>query len=228
MTGMLASVENLAEALCVLDIGPDIIDLKAPALGALGALPVDTVREIVATINKRCPVSATVGDLPMQAQTVLPAVEAMAATGVDYVKIGFFPGDGWNQTVAALQPVTARGSRLIAVLFGDQKPALSFIKALSEAGFTGVMLDTMDKNSGSLTQVYPRASLCEFVAEARRHGLICGLAGSLRQTDIPPLLDLRPDYLGFRGALCVRHERTARLDKDAALAIRVCFSQSKG
>ena len=38
MTGMLASVNSVAESLLVLSAGVDIIDLKQPALGALGAL----------------------------------------------------------------------------------------------------------------------------------------------------------------------------------------------
>lgn len=223
MTLMLASVGNRAEALCVLEAGADIIDLKNPAAGALGALPVETVKEVVAAINGLRPVSATVGDLPMQPQTVREAVEAMAATGVDYVKIGFFPGGDWQGTLHALEPVAARGVALVAVLFGDQKPDLAWLEALSMAGFRGAMLDTCDKQAGSLTQVCSLEALRDFVAEAKAHGLLCGLAGSLRRADIPRLLDLNPDYLGFRGALCGRHERTAGLDPDAVRAVRNCF-----
>jgi len=228
MTGMLASVENLDEALCVLEAGADIIDLKAPSLGALGALPLDTVREIAAALNGRRPASATVGDLPMDPRTVRPAVEAMAATGVYYVKIGFFPGGDWDGTIAALAPVAARGVRLVAVLFGDRQPDLAYVKTLSAAGFHGVMLDTQDKGGGSLTQVCAPENLRGFVAEAKAHGLLCGLAGSLRLADIPPLLKLRPDYLGFRGALCRQHERTASLDASAVRAIRACLPPASG
>jgi len=223
MTGMLASVENLAEALSVLAAGADIIDLKAPALGALGALPVERVRGIVAALAGRRPVSATVGDLPMEPGTVRQAVEAMAATGVDYVKIGFFPGGDWAATMAALAPVAAQGVRLVAVLFGDQSLKLSYVEALSQAGFRGVMLDTLDKRGGALTQVCTLENLRDFVAEAKAFGLLCGLAGSLREADVPLLLNLRPDYLGFRGALCRQHERTAALDLDAAQTIRACI-----
>jgi len=223
MTGMLASVENLAEALCVLEAGADIIDLKAPAAGALGALPVDRVAAIVAALDGRRPASATVGDLPMRPQTVRPAVEAMAATGVDYVKIGFFPGGDWDATVDALAKVAARGVRLVAVLFGDQSLKLSYVEALSAAGFRGVMLDTQNKRGGSLTQVCALEDLRDFVAEAKAHGLLCGLAGSLREADIPLLLSLRPDYLGFRGALCWQHARTGALDASAVRTIRACI-----
>ena len=102
MTGMLASVNSLIEARLVLQVGVDIIDLKQPDQGALGALALVDVKEIVAEVNSRCPVSATIGDLPLQAQAVYNATKAMAETGVDYVKIGFFPGGDWQTTLDKL------------------------------------------------------------------------------------------------------------------------------
>jgi hypothetical protein len=41
--------------------------------------------------------------------------------------------------------------------------------------------------------------------------MISGLAGSLRLADIPLLLPLAADYLGFRGALCEGGERVEGL-----------------
>lgn len=224
MTGMLASVGNQAEALVVLEAGADIIDLKAPAAGSLGALPGEEVRSIVARLGGQRPFSATVGDLPMDPNRVLEAAENMAATGVDYVKVGFFPGGDWSGTIRALALLAARGTRLVAVLFGDQNPDLARVAELAEAGFAGAMLDTMDKQRGSLTQVCAPDYLRAFVAETQSHDLLCGLAGSLRSSDIPPLLELRPDYLGFRGALCRQHQRTAALDADAVHSIRALIS----
>ena len=220
MTGMLASVANLAEAQIVLDVGVDIIDLKSPSDGALGALPVETVSMIVQALAGQCPVSATVGDLPMHPQRVREAVESMATTGVDYVKIGLFPGGDWRQTVLGLRPVAQRGVRLVAVLFGDQRPQLSQLAELSEAGFCGAMLDTLDKRSGSLLQACDLLFLADFVREAKACHLLCGLAGSLTPSDIPSLLKLGADYLGFRGALCLQRDRTAHLDRMAVLAIK--------
>lgn len=220
MTGMLASVENLAEARCVLATGADIIDLKAPALGALGALPTERVAEIVAALGGQKPISATIGDLPLEPLSVAAAVDAMAATGVDFVKIGLFPGGQWKETVAALEPAAWRGLKLVAVLFGDHRPDLGQVEILAEAGFAGVMLDTQDKARGPLPQVCELEYLRDFVAEAKAHRLLSGLAGSLRLTDIPFLLNLRPDYLGFRGALCERMMRTSALDADAVRAVR--------
>lgn len=218
-TGLLASVASLAEARLVLEGGADIIDLKNPAAGALGALDHETVRLIVEALAATKPVSATVGDLPMQPAVVLQAVEAMASTGVDYVKIGFFPGGDWAGCLAALAPA-ARRRRLIAVLFADQPPQPSWLEAIAAAGFAGAMLDTMDKTQGGLRQRLDAATLAEFVRQARELGLLCGLAGSLCCEDIAHLLPLQPDYLGFRGALCESSRRTAGLSLPAVARIR--------
>lgn len=225
MTGMLASVSNLDEALLVEGLGVDVVDLKQPARGALGALDLDSVAAIVAALRPQTVVSATVGDLPMQADTVLEAVVAMAATGVDYVKIGFFPGGDWPGCIDRLAALTAN-QRLIAVLFADTRPDFSAVAALADAGFSGVMLDTMDKSAGSLLQWLTRDQLREFVGLARSRSLLTGLAGSLRLEDIATLLPLNADYLGFRGALCQRHQRVAELDADRVKAIRLHLAAS--
>jgi uncharacterized protein (UPF0264 family) len=225
MTGMLASVNSVDEAALVLSVNVDIIDLKQPAKGALGALETDLVKKIVAEIDGRCPVSATVGDLPMQPEIVFNAAKAMAATGVDYIKIGFFPDGDWQGTMEKLSTLTfPRRSvgtmALIAVLFADARPDIAIINALKNAGFKGVMLDTIDKKNGSLTQVMAKTDIAQFVRLAKAHQLICGLAGSLRLEDIPELITYQPDYLGFRGALCLQHNRTAQLNKQSVIQIK--------
>lgn len=219
MTGMLASVNSIAEALLVFNAQVDVIDLKQPERGALGALDTDVVRQIVLEIAGRCPVSATVGDLPMQPELVFNAVTAMAHTGVDYVKIGFFPEGDWYATVEKLAQLTPQ-TALIAVLFADAQPDFAIITALQQAGFAGVMLDTMDKHKGSLTQVMTHTDIAQFVALAKSHSLLCGLAGSLRLTDIATLIPYQADYLGFRGALCEQHQRTGQLNQQAIAQIK--------
>ena len=227
MTGMLASVNSLAEALLVLSADVDIIDLKQPALGALGALDIATVKQIVAGIDGRCPVSATIGDLPMQPDPVFNAVKAMAETGVDYIKIGFFPGDDWQGTVKKLSALTEQNLALIAVLFADTQPDLAIMRLLKDAGFTGVMLDTMNKQKGSLTELMAKMEIAQFVTQAKDRQLLCGLAGSLRLEDIPELMPYKADYLGFRGALCQEHNRVGQLNKQAVMQIKSAIINNK-
>lgn len=220
MSGMLASVNSLAEALLVERFNVDVIDLKQPAQGALGALDTGTVAKIVASLAPGTVISATVGDLPMQPGLVSEAVEAMAVTGVDYVKIGFFPGGDCSECIERLAKIADHGHALIAVLFADTRPDLTIIESLRHAGFSGVMLDTMDKQQGSLTQLMSHAELTNFVRIAKSHSLLTGLAGSLSIDDIPGLLALDADYLGFRGALCRQRTRTAELDSQQIAEIR--------
>ena len=56
-------MRNTDEAETVLGAGADIIDLKDPGRGTLGALDLDAIWAFVSHVDGRVPVSATVGDL---------------------------------------------------------------------------------------------------------------------------------------------------------------------
>ncbi|MEO1878538.1 MAG: (5-formylfuran-3-yl)methyl phosphate synthase [Methylococcales bacterium] len=223
MTKMLASVNSLEEAQFILETSVDIIDLKQPKSGALGALSIATVKQIVQKVNQQKPVSATIGDLPMQADLIFDAVSAMSETGVDYIKIGLFPDGNWQETLTKLRLLTQQGHQLIAVLFADTQLDFHIIEVLKQNGFTGVMLDTMNKSSGTLPQLMSFGELHTFVKTANNAGLFCGLAGSLKSKHIPELLTLKPDYLGFRGALCEQHNRTATLHAESTQKVLSYF-----
>ena len=214
MTQLLASVKSLDEARIALEYGADIIDLKDPANGALGALPLDTVARVVRMVGGRRTVSATLGDLPMQPQILCETAAQIAATGVDFIKVGFFCAA--KDCIAAL----AGHARLIAVLFADRSPDLNLRADFADAGFAGVMLDTAGKTNGNLRSQMDAPALQEFVQRAQALGLVTGLAGSLRLADIPDLIKLGPDYLGFRGALCAGTERNRGLEASRVSALR--------
>jgi uncharacterized protein (UPF0264 family) len=224
--GLLASVADLAEVELALPHA-DLIDLKDPARGALGAWPRARIGEAVRLVAGRKPVSATVGDLPPVADMLGDAAMATAAEGVDLVKLGFFAGGDHRALAGALAPVAARGVALVTVLMADQDPDLELVSGLAAAGFRGVMLDTADKAAGGLLEYQAPARLASFVATARAHGLLTGLAGSLRLDDIATLAPLGPDFLGFRGALCERG-RTAALAPARLAAVRAAIDASGG
>lgn len=207
-----------------LGAGADIIDLKDPHQGALGALDLETIEACVRGVAGRAPVSATVGDLPLQGEIIRDAVVATAASGVDYVKLGLFPGDG-ESSLNLLQAETLR-VRLILVLFADALPDFDAVAAASRIGAEGVMLDTLGKTAGSLLEHVSLDALARFVAAAKAEGLMVGLAGSLRASHVPELLALEPDLLGFRGALCRKGARAQSLDPVACAAIRALIPQT--
>lgn len=225
MTRLLASVRCVEEAAFVLSNGADIIDCKEPGQGALGALPVATVAQVVSLVAEKKPVSATVGDLPMRPRLLRVAVEAMAHTRVTFVKVGFFPGPYSKRCIDELAKLTPR-VRVVAVLFADRTPELDLVERLARAGFAGVMLDTADKASGGLRSHMSIESLAAFVQSARGHGLLAGLAGSLKIEDVAALLPLAPDYLGFRGALCADAARTGNLSAARCAAIRAAIDEA--
>jgi uncharacterized protein (UPF0264 family) len=228
---MLASVRDVREAQIVLDAGVEVIDLKQPSDGALGALPPDVIRAVVRQVAGRATTSATAGNIDPDAVALQAAMAAIAATGVDIVKAGLFPA-GWEQGGRDYDAVRAclgalealPGVRRIAVMFADLAPSLEMVEAVADAGFDGVMVDTAFKQGRSLCDVADGAWLAEFVARARACGLMCGLAGSLRAGHIGALAAHAPDYLGFRGALCVGSRRAQQLDSDAVAAVRRALS----
>jgi (5-formylfuran-3-yl)methyl phosphate synthase len=200
MTKMLASVRSPAEARIALAGGADIIDLKEPTSGVLGRLPDETIVAILCAFRGRRPTSATIVDVPLEPGPVVAAVERMATTGVDIVKLGFFAGDPAS-TLAALVPLVRGGLRLAGVFFADRAPDLDLVERCADAGFFGVMLDTGDKAAGPLTRHMSKVALARFIDRAHRRGLLAGLAGSLSAAEVPDLAGLGPDYLGFRSAL---------------------------
>lgn len=219
MTALLASVMSAEEAELAVQAAVDIVDLKDPRFGALGALAPAEVRKAVQRVAGSRPVSATIGDLEMRPEIVAEAVQRTGALGVDFVKIGLFPGGDPEACIAALADDVAKGLRLVAVLFADRTPDFGFVECLAAHGFVGVMLDTAGKAGGGLRRHLSEADLAAFVARARGAGLFSGLAGSLALSDIPPLLGLGADYLGFRGALTAGG-RDAALDPAALAAVR--------
>jgi FolB domain-containing protein len=219
MTRMLASVTSPEEAEIALAGGADIIDLKDPALGALGAVTPEVIQTTVRAVAKRRLVSAVAGDLPMQPDLVTQAVRNIAATGVDYVKLGIFPGGDAPACIKELTGIAAQ-TKLIAVFFADTSLDLSLLPLLKRSGFAGAMIDTQDKAAGPLLNHLDMPRLQSFVENCHAIGMIAGLAGSLEAPDVPRLLVLAPDLLGFRGALCGPGGRTAALDLGRTQAIR--------
>jgi FolB domain-containing protein len=219
MTLMLASVATPGEAEAVSAGGADIIDLKNPSQGALGALDPSVAAEIVRAIAGRRHVSATAGAAHPSPDVAVAAVASMSQTGVDYVKVGLSSDQAGAECIRALGALTDK-IQLVGILFADRKPDLGLLPLMAEQGFRGAMLDTAAKGSGRLLDHMGVAALDRFVGQCRDVGLKSGLAGSLEAPDVPRLLPLRPDYLGFRGALCHGRVRDGDIDVASVRLIR--------
>ena len=219
MTAFLASVSNMTEADLVLRSDVDILDLKDVETGSLGVLPAWRWRQIASCYRHRVLISATLGDPPYVWERLRRLASMAARAGVHFVKVGLCD----DTDIAVVNRLVLYLSRMrvgvvVVFLVGEKLPDLSRLPLIGRV--SAVMLDTTDKQAGRLTRRLSLIAISRFVAAARHCRLPVGLAGSLIVDDILPLLSLRPDYLGFRGALCNGNERTRGLSPSAVRRIR--------
>lgn len=225
MTKLLVSVTSIEEAQLALENGVDMIDLKAPALGALGALPLEDVRQITHYVQTRHQfgprsISATIGDLPMQATLISQRVLEVASAKPDIVKIGFFESDDYQPCLDALQPLARSGMKLIAVLFAEYSYPENLIAAIADAGFYGLMIDTAHKNGETFMRYISDEKIKVLSAQILEHGLVFGLAGSLKLEHVAKVKQYNPDYIGFRGGVSAHLQRNMQLDGEKLNAVR--------
>jgi uncharacterized protein (UPF0264 family) len=181
-------------------------------------------------------VSAASGDVPDLPGMVSLAAAGAAGCGVPYVKVGVLGPPGPAEARVLLGEVvravrdTAPSARVMATGYADARRIGAVLPAdlpavAAEAGADGCMLDTADKSSGTLLAVLPHAELKVFVADCRRHGLACALAGSLREGDVSSILALGPDIVGFRGAACRGDRVRGHVDTDAVRRLKRLIAQ---
>ncbi len=207
---LLISVKNSEEALVALHAGADIIDLKDPNVGALGALNLIDSEKSVRAINGLALVSATVGEGHAALADLLCDIKKRVELGVDIVKIGvsalFFADD----FVAEMLKLTQTNIKIVAVFFADAELNLDLLAKLQQAGFYGAMLDTQNK-AVSLTNLLLNNHLQHFVQSCAQYALKSGLAGSLKPQDIEFIQRLNPTFIGFRGGVCENDMRQSAL-----------------
>src|SRR5947209_15324965 len=85
---LLVSVISAEEARRALAGGADIIDVKDPREGALGAPSPRVLSEVVRVVGAAAPVSVALGDLPNLPNTAALAGHGAALCGAGYVKVG--------------------------------------------------------------------------------------------------------------------------------------------
>lgn len=221
MTRLLVSVRDVAEALLAAEHGADLVDCKEPSAGALGALPTETIAAVVRAVRARFPgraLSATVGDFaPDAVDPVLERVAAVAATGVDYVKVGVSPG-----AFALLDALRACDAAIVPVFIADAGLDAALLERACAVPFPALMLDTADKAAGSLFDVLDGPTLRRFVHAAHAAGRWSGLAGALRLEHAARVAALGADFAGFRTAACAGR-RTGMLDGGRVQALRAAL-----
>ena len=210
---LLVSVVSEREVAPALEGGADIIDVKNPAEGALGANFPHIIREVRRITPAEIDVSATVGDAPNLPGTISLAGLGAAVCGVQYVKVGLYGTQTPQDSIFLLREVCRAvrahdsSTQIIAAAYADAHkvgslPPLTLPEVAAEAGADGCLLDTAVKGEGTLFSNLNDSRLHEFVARCRKAGLLCGLAGSLGAADIPHACEFEADLIGVRTAAC--------------------------
>jgi uncharacterized protein (UPF0264 family) len=216
MTRLLVSVRNAAEAGQAMAGGAHVIDIKEPLRGALGPADPGVWQAVQRTVAGHHPLSAALGELLADKVDA----RARACGGFQYAKIGL---SGCRDLAhwprlwsAALQQLPAHVNR-VAVVYADAERAAAphrneIIRWAAEFGCRALLVDTFSKARG-LFQALTFTALRRLVAQARAAQMQVVLAGSLTLDHLADAMQLDPDYVAVRGAVCdgdrTRELRTA-------------------
>lgn len=191
-------------------LAADIIDVKKPSEGSLGANFPWVIRAIKDISEK--PVSAAIGDLEYRPGGASLAAYGAACAGADYVKCGLMfdgPARALDLIAAVVRAVKEEFPHKFVVIsaysdyerLGTISP-FTMSPLAARAGADVAMVDTGIKDGKSTFDFMNEETLKEFVTMNRRLGLKTALAGALKFEDIEPLKRIDPDIIGVRGMVC--------------------------
>jgi uncharacterized protein (UPF0264 family) len=230
---LLVSVTDAHEAGVAVEGGVDIVDVKNPAEGSLGAPGPDVIERVRGVVPPERPVSAAIGDLPNLPGTAALAALGAARSGATYVKVGLWGTSTTDEAVAVLRAAREAvdgGAGVIAAAYADAErvpggplPPKSVVAAAWNAGVGGCLLDTALKDGRGLFEWLTPEALAALVAEGHAAGLEMALAGALQAEDLSLVRATGADIAGVRSAACRDGRRTAPLDAERIGRLRaVC------
>lgn len=242
MTRLLVSVRNAAEARTALRVGVDLLDLKEPSRGSLGAVAPSVVGEVLDLAAGRTPVSVALGEIVEQCNfdqrdcnRQANSADATCVTTpsldrrVAYFKLGTAGCasrsewiEAWRSIVVAERPIAP-----VAVVYADGEavdaPSAEEILAAAVAvGSRTILVDTAVKDGRTLFDHWPGERLREFVAEVHRRDAVCVVGGSLTTATIPRVVAAGADVVAVRGAAC-RGSRNGDLDAERLREVRAAL-----
>jgi len=234
---LLVSVVDAAEARLAVAGGVDVVDVKNPAEGSLGAPAPGVIAAVRAVLPAGLPLSAALGDLPSLPGTAALAALGAARSGAAYVKLGLWGPSTAEEAVAVLRAARAAvdgDARVVAVAYADAArvpsrplPPSELVAAARAAGVDGCLLDTAVKDGRGLFESLEPDALAAFVADAHDAGLEVALAGELRAEDLPVVRATGADIAGVRSAACRDGRRTAALDPERIARLReLCAAEA--
>ncbi len=210
---LLVSVVDEEEALEALEGGADIIDVKNPREGSLGANFPWIIKQIEKIVRTKAEVSATLGDLPNIPGTASLAASGAASLGLSYIKVGLLGTKTAEEAIYMMRCVqrsvkeTSPSTKIIASGYADYNQIDSFdpirLPDVAHGSLAeGVLIDIKNKGEKNLFDLIRFDQLRVLVNECHRLGLMVAFAGSLGKKDISKAWKLGADIIGMRGSVC--------------------------
>ncbi|MHA1378033.1 MAG: (5-formylfuran-3-yl)methyl phosphate synthase [Candidatus Helarchaeota archaeon] len=217
---LLVSPTDIKEAQTSIAGGADIIDVKNPLEGSLGAnFPwvISSIQKLVRDHNN-LEISATLGDFPNLPGTASLAALGLASCNVDYIKVGLKGPKNKKDAIYFMKQLCKAvydfNDKIKVVVagyadferFGTIDPMIIPEIAI-ESKADVAMVDTGIKDGKNLFDFMTREQLKKFIEIGRNNGIVIALAGSLKKNHIPELKEIGPDIIGLRGAACEGSDR---------------------
>lgn len=210
---LLVSPINLEEAKAAYNGGADIIDVKNPKEGSLGANFPWVIRSVKEAMGPETPVSATIGDMNYKPGTASLASLGAAVSGADYVKVGLYDIQTTEQAIDMVEHVVKSvkdydpDKKVVISGYADYKrinsiPLRELPSVCADYGADVVMMDTGIKDGRSTFEFMTNEELSQFVESARDLGLVSAIAGNIKFEDIEAINQIGPDIIGIRGCVC--------------------------
>jgi (5-formylfuran-3-yl)methyl phosphate synthase len=226
---LLVSVVDVGEAREAAAAGADIIDVKNPAEGSLGAPSPSVIAQVRAAVPAELPVSAAIGDMPNLPGTAALAALGAARSGAAFVKVGLWGVATEAEAVGLLRAVRegCPGAVVVAGAYADASrlahaplaPAL-LPRVARAAGVEVCLADTAVKDGSGLLDWLSPDELASLVADAHAAGLQVALAGALGAEDLPVVRAAGADIAGVRSAACGDGKRSGPLEAARVRALR--------
>lgn len=229
---LLISPINTEEAQEAIEGGADIVDVKNPKEGSLGASFPWIIKGVREMTPKDMLVSATLGDVPYKPGTVSLAAMGALVSGADYIKVGLYGTKNYDEALEVMENVvrTVRENSSDAVVVASGYADAHRVGAISpmeipkvaaESGADLAMVDTAVKDGKTLFDFMDMDTLEKFVNEIHDYGLKSALAGSVKKDQLKPLYDIKCDVVGVRGAACVGGDRnTGKIHRSAVAELK--------
>lgn len=237
---LLVSPHTVAEALVCASAAKyiDIVDVKNPKEGSLGANFPWVISKIREAIPPEKMVSATLGDVPFKPGTVALAGLGAAVSGANYIKAGLYGCTTVEQAIDVMRGIVRAvkdynpETIVVAAGYADAHRIgclnpLAIPYAALKSGADVAMVDTAIKDGTALFEHMNQDECAEFVKRSHEYGLQVALAGSVRTDHLTDLAAIGTDIVGVRGAVCDGGRRdTGTIREDMISAFRAAMEES--